>query len=260
MLTGIYGYCGSGKNVFATIDAFYTPKEIPIYVNFELRLKNAERIEPEEVFEVFEYDAKVPIKKMITDEAYSWFESRGSGQSDINTFLSYLMFQSRKRGLNWMSIAQLRASLDLRWRGMEDRIVLAEERNLDISGDSKENFGYWLLKNNRKKHVTIKYEKAKPFFDLYETKEVVIPIEFKEMQLKMKNRKLDNLNDYIDELVVKLITASEKKKIIFPTKIVKDDTVYHFTQEWVRDALIKINENGDYCSNVKVRLLEKLNS
>jgi len=260
MLTGIYGYCGSGKNVFATIDAKFTPKEIPIYVNFELRLKNAERIEPEEVFEVFEYDSKIPIKKMITDEAYSWFESRGSGQSDINTFLSYLMFQSRKRGLNWMSIAQLRASLDLRWRGMEDRIVLAEERNLDISGDSKEDFGYWLLKNNRKKHVTIKYEKAKPFFELYETKEVVIPIEFKEMQLKMKNRKPDNLNIYVDGLVIKLIEASKKKRIVFPTKIIKDEIEYRFTQEWVRDALMKIEEDGSYASNVKVRLLEKLNS
>lgn len=249
MLRGVYGYVGSGKNVIETIDMCYKRKEIPIFTNFDLRLKNASKIEPEEVFEVFELDDKIPVKYLVTDEAYTWFESRGSAMSELNKFLSYLMFQSRKRGLNWHSIAQIRGTLDLRWRGMEDNVLACGKRNLDSAGNSTDDFKFALIENMQIKRFGLRYEKAKPFFDKYNTRQVLMPQEFLEMKQKLKNRKPEELNNYIDSLV------EELKKFPPPTKQLVDGTIkLAITQEWVRDMLLRIGRGWEFSSYVKVRL------
>ena len=250
MLMGIYGNVGSGKNLISVIDDYFTPSEIPIYTNFRINLKNAEMIEPEEVFDVFEYDSAIPVKKLVTDEAYSWFESRNSGSCDVNKFLSYLMFQSRKLGLNWKSIAQMRNTLDLRWRGMENKIINCGDRVLDMAGNSTDDFNYSFVKRSS---VGIKivnkkllYCDAKKFFGLYDTNKRILPQDFDNLKMKIMNKDTINLNRHIDELVNELLSG----KIVVPkTKL---------TQEWVRDALLRLNKSSLYASNVKVRLNERL--
>jgi len=252
-LTGIYGFVGSGKNVVEVADCVYTPKNIPIYTNFRMDLPNVKKIEPEDVFDLFEVTEENPVIKLVTDEAYSWFESRGSGFNELNRFLSYLMFQSRKRGLNWISIAQLRGTLDLRWRGLEDKIIVAKARNLDSAGNSTDNFNYILLKNLKKIQFGLEYEKAKKFFPLYDTKQVILPPDFQELKDKLqfkKNPKL--LNDLIDKIVTDLFITKDS----FPCKTLKSGEVkYGITQDWVADKLLRINPKWiEYTKYVTVRL------
>lgn len=255
-LDSIVGDKGSGKNIISVWDCLNTPKEIPIFSNFDINIKRCDVIEPDEVFEVFEYDKLQPIKKLITDEAYTWFESRGSGTSDLNKFMSYLMFQSRKRGLNWISIAQLRNTLDLRWRGMEDRLIIAHERDLDIYGDSKDDFIYSVFKGLKKPYsFKIPYDKAKILFGVYDTKKVLLPPDFNEIKLKLKNKNPENLNKYIDKLANKIIELYP-----IPTRFLKDGSEKKIiTSDWVRDKLLRppISQGMEYTIYVKARIQEK---
>lgn len=260
-LIGVYGNVGSGKTLISTIDDFFTPREIPIYCNFKLNLPNAELIEPEEVFEVFTVDEKIPIKKLVTDEAYGWYESRGSGVRTENEFFSYLMFQSRKVGLVWKSIAQLRGTLDLRWRGMENKVIVCHERALDMAGRSTQDFNFTIIKNTVSgvlvSKMNLPYKKSLPFFKLYNTNETILPQGFDEMKIKMKNKDITNLNAYINELVNDIYNNHLE---LIPVKIMKDGTnKYKITQEFVRDLLLQLNKPPEYASSVKVRLENKLN-
>lgn len=256
-LTGIYGFVGSGKDVISVIDCANTPKEIPIYTNFDLRLKNADKIEPEEIFDVFSEDSKIPIKKMVTTELYGWLENRGSGFSDLNKYISYMIFQSRKRGLNWTANAQLRGTVDLRWRGLENIVIYAHERNLDMSGNSTDDFHYSIIKNMRVVNLTLEYEMAKQFFDIYSTKEVVMPQGFNELSMKIKFKKHPELlNEYINSIADKVM-----KKYTIPNKELKNGTIkYSVTEDWIRDKLLEMNliEAMEYSKYVKFRIKGKL--
>lgn len=254
-LNGIYGLVGSGKNVISMCDLYFTPKEVPIYTNFKTTLKNAQLIEPEEVFEVFEEDTKTPIVKLVTDEAYSWFESRGSGFSDLNRFLSYLMCQSRKRGLNWYSIAQLRGTLDLRWRGQEDLVIYAKQRKLDSAGNSTDDFHYALMKAGKIITGKMLYEDVKNLgiFEMYDTKQVILPPDFLELKQKLQFKKNpDLLNKLIDDIVLELL----KTKASFPCKIQKDGTTkYSITQDWIKDKILRTNpKHLEWSNYVTIRL------
>lgn len=256
-LDGIYGLAGSGKSIIAVSNACYVPKEIPIYVNFNLRLKNAQLIEPEEIFEVFEEDTKQPVKELITDEAYSWMESRGSGFNDINKMVSYMIFQSRKRGLNWKAIAQLRGTLDLRWRGMENRVVYCHERNLDTSGNSTDDFKFSFIKGLHVVNLTMPYENSRQFWNLYDTNQTILPTDFQELRDKIKFKKHpDKLNKYIDDVVTEIM-----KKVKIPCKTLKNDEIKYFvSDDWVRDTLLRMEKTDamEYIKYIKSRIKVKL--
>lgn len=254
-LTGIYGFVGSGKDILSVIDCCATPKEIPIYTNYKLNLPNAERIEPEEIFEVFEEDSAIPIKKMVTTELYTWLESRGSGFNDMNKYVSYMIFQSRKRGLNWTANAQLRGTVDLRWRGLESTVIYAHERYLDMAGNSTDDFKYSIIKNLRVKNIVLPYEKAKKFFNLYNTKETVMPQDFKELSQRIKFKKHpEQLNEFLDNVTEKIL---KEHQCDIPCKNDK----LSITDDWIRDIILRMNklEYMEYARYIKIRLKAKLN-
>lgn len=261
-LDGIYGKGGSGKSLLATIDAKFVPKEIPIYTNYKINLKNAELIEPEEIFEVFIEDSAIPAKLLITDEAYGWIEARGSGNLDLNKYISYMIFQSRKRGLNWRSIAQLRGTLDLRWRGLEDRVIYCHKRNLDTCGNSTDDFNFSMMEGFQVVNFSMEYEKAKPFFSLYDTRKTIMPQEFKELDMKIKfKRNPTLLNGYVND-ITDLIIKTES----VPSTRLKDGTEkFHVSEDWVRDKILEMSEKKpdilmamDYIKFIKVRIKGRL--
>ena len=256
-LDGIYGNVGSGKNIIAVANACYIPKEVPIYTNFKLNLKNAEMIEPEELFDVFEEDSKIPAKELITDEAYSWIESRGSGFSDLNKYISYMIFQSRKRGLNWKAIAQLRGTLDLRWRGLENRIVYCHERTLDTSGNSTEDFRYSFIKGLQIVNITLPYKNATRFFGLYNTNKTILPPDFRELAEKVKFKKHPELlNEFITKLAEEVMN-----KYSVPCKTLLNGTEkYSISDDWVKDKLLDMKkvEYFEYAKYIKIRIKAKL--
>jgi hypothetical protein len=182
-------------------------------------------------------------------------EARGSGSTELNKILSYLMMQSRKRGLNWDCIAQLRATLDLRWRGLEDKLVYCHERELDMAGNSTDDFKFTLVKGCKAINVDLSYEKSKPYWGLYDTKQVIMPPDFEATKLRMLNKNPDKLNKYIDYLANLVL-----KKYKLPVKIMKDESEKVFiNQEWVRDKLLKLQKELEYTALVKGRISEKLN-
>lgn len=256
-ITGTYGDVGTGKDLISVIDANFTPHEIPIYANFKINLKRAEKIEPEEIYEVFTEDSKIPIKKMITTELYGWLEARESAFSEMGKYISYMIFQSRKRGLNWMANAQLRSTVDLRWRGMEDKIIYCHPRDLDMSGNSSDDFHYTIMKNLKVANLTLEYETAKQFFGLYNTKDIIMPQEFEHLQNKIKFKKNpEMLNKFINAKASLIM-----KKFPIPSNQLKDGTFkYHISDDWVRDKLLELGETDamEYTKYIKVRIKGKL--
>lgn len=255
-MIGIYGMVGSGKGIINTIDNYYIPKEIPIFCNYHSNLKNAQFIEPEEVFEVFEEDKLTPVKVLDTDEATMWYENRNSGTKDSNAFFSFLMFQSRKMGLYWKSTAQLRGTLDIRWRGQENKVIYAHERELDMAGNSLDDFHFTVGKRTVNgiivRNIGLKYKKAQRFFGLYNTKEKITSQEFRDLKEKIQNKNADTYNKFLDDLTKEFYDLRLKE---IPFKVNKDGSKkYLLTQERVRDVLIRMGKNPEYASSVKVRI------
>lgn len=260
-LDGIYGLKGSGKNIISVlICKYFVPKDVPIYTNFELRLPNAHLIEPEDLFDVFTIKNENDFserRELITDEAYGWLESRGSGFNELNKYLSWMISQSRKRGLNWKCIAQLRAMLDLRWRGQEDRIIYCHKRNLDSLGNSEEDFNYSFIEGGNINNYTIDYDNAKQFFPMYNTNQVILPQEFKEISDRIKFKKHPELlNKYINGIADLVI----KEHDIPCRTLVSGEERYSITDDWLRDKLLEMKkmEAMDYTKYIKCRIKGKL--
>jgi hypothetical protein len=108
------------------------------------------------------------------DEAYHWLESRTSSKN-INRWLSYIQFQSRKVDVDYLISAQLVSTVDLRWREMADYVVKCQSL-----GDW---FVYTMFHVLDADHVTRKvftvrkkemWELVGPFYD---TTEIVDPLD-----------------------------------------------------------------------------------
>lgn len=164
-LISIIGDVGSGKTLFATYLA--TKDERPIYSNYKLKLKNYHDLKPEML---------VSMNKpslVIIDEAYTWLESRTSGK-DINRYLSYILFQSRKRGMDIILTDQLIGTIDVRFRLLTNYEIFAEN-----DGD---NFIYRIYKKSafnsfKPLRVIMPYEVAEKLFSVYDSWELINPID-----------------------------------------------------------------------------------
>lgn len=162
MLYIILGKLGSGKTLFLTYLATKI-KTKKIYSNYKLHLKNYRELKAIDLI-------KLPNNvEVFLDEGYTWIESRISS-SLLNRYMTYLLFQSRKRGNNFFITAQSLSSIDKRYRNHSDVIVFCE---------SKKNLGfkYSILNKEtyRLKKYTLPLKEAKKIFKLYDTTEVIEP-------------------------------------------------------------------------------------
>jgi len=190
LLCGVYGDLGSGKTLFLTYLALKNHKKIPVYANYRIDLPNCYLIEPSDLVSM-QYDKAL----ILLDEAYTWLESRVSG-SKLNRYVSYVIFQSRKRGLDFVLSAQLSITLDIRFRELCDLFVLANRH--------KQGFRYLLLtKSLRMKSFLLPYDYAeKKLFKIYDTYEIVKPFEQEDLSVEvsiLSNPK--KANQIIDEIV-----------------------------------------------------------
>lgn len=129
----VLGDYGSGKSLWATSYIARYIHDRPIYANWKLNLPDAHALTPDGLMEI-NHKAFVAI-----DEIYNWIDSRRSG-ADQNIFLSRILFQSRKRGIDIMIIAQLVSTIDVRFREMWDYCVKCEKRS--------DGFYYTIAKNS----------------------------------------------------------------------------------------------------------------
>ena len=186
MIGQTLGHLGSGKTLLLTYFALLTNKNIPIYANFHIKLPNVKVIEPNEL-----EDLEKGI--LLIDEAYLWLDSRCSGR-EINRYLSYLIFQSRKRGFNVFASSQLSSAIDLRYRFISDLNIYA----VGETGDTKFNaFRYIFNGWGASKTVFLPFDYAKKFlFNIYDT------LEYPEMELTTFEPK--RFNQTVEEVVKKL--------------------------------------------------------
>lgn len=151
----VVGHLGSGKTLFLTLLGKASPHR-PIYANFNLNLKTAKQITVEDLESITE-------GLILIDEAYLWLESRVSS-SAINRYMSYMIFQSRKRNFDIFISSQLSSAIDLRFRFLEDLRVYAIGFNT-----AKESFPFLLSGWGRLRTFHLPIEKAKMLFPLYDT-------------------------------------------------------------------------------------------
>lgn len=187
MLITILGNLGSGKTLLMVCLSYYS--KLKVISNFQLSFihKQCESFNLS-MFLRCEYSDCI----ILLDEAYSYLESRVSG-SELNRIMSYMLFQSRKKNVLLYITAQLLSSIDKRYRQLSDIFIIAERKNLD--------FQYFVYFNNQVTSFILKFEKMLPFFDLYNTNEVISTTDNKILfDVKESNDKLEAIIEYTTEI------------------------------------------------------------
>jgi hypothetical protein len=228
----LYGDVGSGKTILGVQIVFRCPK-IPVYSNIPMNLPN---YHPLEITDIFKLEPSETGLLMFIDEAYSWIESRTSS-SEVNRYISYIGFQSRKRDLDIICTAQLRSSLDLRFRDMETISVFCFDRPKPKT--SKEDFRYRFVKGFKYHDLTFPYQKAKKIFPLYNTNKVVMPFGFEELEAKIKTKDSISLKQTINEIV----------------EMIKHDKSFHLSEF---KAMSENKITHSYCKNLLVGIEKPL--
>lgn len=200
-LTAIVGDLGAGKTIFLTNQAIEDDR--PVYSNYEIKIDRYHELTPEMLVDI-EGPALVTI-----DDAYDWLESRLSGR-DINRYLSYVYFQSRKRKLDFQISIQLLSTIDLRYRDMITYLILAE--NVEDEG-----FQYTIIKNMMRKQkakiLFLSYENAKELFPLYNSWEYMPTIDAELMSKVIEATNPEELNREVANMAREIIIKNPNKKI-----------------------------------------------
>jgi hypothetical protein len=162
-LTMVLGGLGAGKTLFSTILACHSPR--PVHSNFTIR---CDQYVP---FDLNAFlDGRIEDAMVLLDEAYVYLESRVSSRL-LNRVLSYVLFQSRKMGMNIVVTTQLSSSLDVRFRDLADYVVRARHTGAG--------FSYRIMSTETKvvKEFFLPITKASAYFPRFDTLERVEPVE-----------------------------------------------------------------------------------
>jgi len=242
MLMGVYGDGGSGKTILG-VDIVFRNPNIPVYSNINLNFPN---YHPLELPDIFKLEKNESGYFMFLDEAYSWIESRAS-PSDVNKYVSYIGFQSRKRDIDILCTAQLRSSLDLRFKDLENISVFCFDRPKPKT--SKADFTYRFIKNNNYRDLVFPYKKAKKVFDKYDTYEVVKPFGFDELEARVISKDNVSLNQSINEVMEAIQHDKNFKLSEF-----RQMTEREITHSYAKNLLAVINKPQTFESFVYERL------
>ena len=199
MLGEVMGSLGSGKTLFLSSLINEVSPKTKIYANYHIKCKNFTLVGVEDLENLKE-------GLLLIDEAYLWLESRTSG-SELNRYISYLIFQSRKRGFDVFASTQINTALDLRFRLITDVKILAI--GLD---KNKIGFKYMFQGWGNTKNILFPYEKAKEIFKIYDT------LEYPELEVTTYEPK--RLNKVINEIIKSI--KKDYPNLIFTKGIIED--------------------------------------
>lgn len=213
MLIHFTGDVGGGKTLFCTQIALHDKR--PIYSNYKINLPNYHDLKPEMLSTLTESTL------VIIDEAYTWLESRLSGRN-INLYLTYILFQSRKRNLDILITDQLVGTIDLRFRAMTNYEIQCN-KIIDSELVTNENpegilgFEYTIYKCERGifkykiSKLLMPYDIAQTIFPFYDTKQIISSID-DSLLLNITQDKRSILED-VDDVVNKLLEKYPAKSI-----------------------------------------------
>lgn len=224
-LNNFIGDVGSGKTIFLTkllLDAIEKSNR-QVHANYHLFKNLSDKIK---VMKLIEEHKPIPSNFLMNnftilepemlvslqssevgiDEAYSWLESRTSGK-DMNKFLSYILFQSRKKDLEMYTTDQILETIDVRFRLLANREIICE--------NTGKGFKYTIKKlsrwhNYRPRRLFMPNSLAETYFDRYNTYELINPID-ENMIFNITQNK-EELLEEIDEIVTKLLKDAPANK------------------------------------------------
>ena len=204
-LTIVRGWMGTGKTLLAT---YFASKEArPVYANYNIDIPNYRELKPEMLSELTEPSL------VIIDESYTWLESRKSMQN-LSIYMSYILFQSRKRGIDFILTVQELGTVDLRFRNFTEYLIDAEKMK-DGS------FEYTVRRGLHDKNpfkMIMPPTQAQQLFPLFDTMQMVNPID--DYMVSDIAQSPEVLNSKLDELAQTIMKIFEGKKI---TKAVVKD-------------------------------------
>ena len=226
MLIIILGYMGSGKTLLAT--DFCLDSKKPVLSNYKIDSDNVHDLEISQLF-------KLPYEKclVVLDEAYAYIESRVS-MSKLNLYMSYILFQSRKRGIDIICTAQLSSSLDNRFIELADLLIVAQQ--------TKTGFRYFVTNKNKIRVFNMSFEYAEKIWGKYDTSQVVMPNNMQDLQTQIEVLDRDKLKSKIDLL---------EKQYLKKYKSIK------LSHGSVDNFLLDIGESDVYTSYLYARLKSK---
>lgn len=195
----IIGTYGTGKTTLST-DMALTSK-IPVIANYDIGefeilpdgtkklIKRHENVEPLDLTKLLH----LPYNecKVLLDEGYTYLESRTS-TSKLNRYMSYILFQSRKKGITIIVTAQLEGSLDNRF------VALADIRIYCMLG--KDGFIYFITNGRTVRKMKIPFKKAENIFNKYDTSQVIMPFNMEELENEIANMDKKTLKENVDKL------------------------------------------------------------
>lgn len=157
---------GSGKTLYLVYQALKS--KLPIYSNFKFYQNDKQdilhpRYNELHVEEILHMDMNP--KKILITEAYQYFENR-LGMGSFQRYMSYMIFQSRKRRAHFIIDTQLDNTIDNRFMKLCDYIIIAEA---DYDG-----FNYYYTDKKSIGTFQIPFKMAEKFWNLYDSWEVII--------------------------------------------------------------------------------------
>ena len=212
-LVNMTGSVGSGKTLFATA-AVLMDKDRPIYANYKIKSDNYRELLPETLL-----NAEMTGSNVVIDEAYIWLESRLSGKP-MNLYLSYILFQSRKRNMDMYLTDQILGTIDLRFRELTDYEVKCKSVP---NAKNPKGFFYKIIDRTGFKPnsftMYLPIEKAAKYFNFYDSWELINPIDDELIAKISKSKK--KIVEQVDEIVLDILGEYPNLKK-FPKGIVAD--------------------------------------
>ena len=186
-----------------TADAVNSDRKF-LYSNYEIKDERYRELLPEVLMDKALRDAII-----LLDEVYAWLESRTSGR-DINRYMSYILFQARKKDIDFYMTEQLLSTVDLRYRDMIDfevRCKAIPNYKHPVS------FRYRIIDILERKAypMYLSIEAASRYFHLYDSYQPISPID-DEMMVKISKNKTSIIEE-VDNIVNTLLNEGFAKKI-----------------------------------------------
>lgn len=178
---------GSGKTLLTT-DMALTSKK-PVIANYDIESDNVYPLELGELLHL-PYDRCL----LILDEAYAYLESRVS-MSKLNRYMSYILFQSRKRGIDIVITAQLSGTIDNRFLDLADMFVVCKQ--------TKEGFLYAFSNGRATTIKKMSFSKASQIWNKYDTTQVIMPPQMEDLETEINLMDKKQLKKELDILEAK---------------------------------------------------------
>ena len=166
MIIGIVGSMGGGKTILMTSFAHkYFKNGSDVYANYGLRFK----FNPLRMSDISNCDHDFNNALLAIDEIHLFMDSRQS-MTKNSRIISYFITQSRKRNLVLIYTTQQSGQVDKRLRANTDYFIKCE--NLSPKDAKKDIFIRWTI-NDMIGHQKVFIMKADPYFELYDTHQVI---------------------------------------------------------------------------------------